>query len=200
MTQPTPNVVGRVAPRAPFWSLTLLFLLLLSPPLLASERLRVLVETDAGGDPDDEQSMVRFLLYSNEWDVEGIISNRPKARDGENLNSLRTGLEIVQALVHAYGACHANLVKHDRRYPSEAYLLARTVSGYRDSDRAVSLIIAAVDKPDPRPVWYCDWGTLHEGNDENNLKRALDRVLAERGPAGYARFKARLRLSSADAF
>jgi hypothetical protein len=23
---------------------------------------------------DDEQSLVRFLLYANEWDVEGIIS------------------------------------------------------------------------------------------------------------------------------
>src|SRR5207249_9008892 len=39
-------------------------------------KLRVIIETDAGGDPDDEQSLVRFLLYTNEWDVEGIIANR----------------------------------------------------------------------------------------------------------------------------
>jgi hypothetical protein len=32
------------------------------------------------------------------------------------------------------------------------------------------------------------------------LRRALDRVLSERGPEGYAKFKERLRLSSADAF
>jgi hypothetical protein len=32
------------------------------------------------------------------------------------------------------------------------------------------------------------------------LKRALDKVLHERGPEGYAKFKGRLRLSSADAF
>jgi hypothetical protein len=50
------------------------------------ERLRVMIETDAGGDPDDEQSLVRFLLYSNEWDVEGIIANRSEARAGENRN------------------------------------------------------------------------------------------------------------------
>src|SRR5262245_24069841 len=43
----------------------------------APERLRLIVETDAGGDPDDEQSLVRFLLYAAEWDVEGIIANRP---------------------------------------------------------------------------------------------------------------------------
>ena len=51
-------------------------LLVAYAPIHAYERLRVIVETDAGGDPDDEQSMVRFLLYSNEWDVEGIICNR----------------------------------------------------------------------------------------------------------------------------
>ena len=44
----------------------------------SGDRLRLIVETDAGGDPDDEQSLVRFLLYSNEWDVEGIIANRPR--------------------------------------------------------------------------------------------------------------------------
>lgn len=167
-----------------------------SPP----DRLRVIVETDAGGDPDDEQSMVRFLLYSNEWDIEGIICNMAKARDRENLNLKRTGLGIVQALVEAYGRCRPNLVKHDARYPTLEYLHQRTVPGYDDTNRGVDLIIAAVDKPDRRPVWYCDWGTAGEEAGENNLKRALDRVLRERGPEGYARFKARIRLSSADAF
>src|SRR5258708_7463742 len=95
----------------------------------APERRRIIIETDAGGDPDDEQSLVRFLLYCNEWDVEGIITNRPIARDGENLNSARTGIEIVRALVRAYGECYPNLVKHDRRYPTEQYLMARTVAG-----------------------------------------------------------------------
>src|SRR5215211_169494 len=65
----------------------------------ADAHLRFIIETDAGGDPDDEQSLVRFLLYVNEWDVEGIIANRAKARDRENLNSERTGLGIVRRLV-----------------------------------------------------------------------------------------------------
>src|SRR2546428_3529757 len=78
----------------------------------AAERLRVMIETDAGGDPDDEQSLVRFLLYANEWDVEGIIANRRQARDGENKNSERTGLGIVQRQLKAYGECYPNLVHH----------------------------------------------------------------------------------------
>jgi hypothetical protein len=61
------------------------FLMLVSGWAQATNRLRLIIETDAGGDPDDEQSLVRFLLYANEWDIEGIIANRPEARDGENL-------------------------------------------------------------------------------------------------------------------
>lgn len=162
-------------------------------------RLRLVIETDAGGDPDDEQSLVRFLLYANEWDVEGIIANRPRAREGENRNLERTGLGIVRRLVQAYGQCYSKLVQHDSRYPGPEQLLARTVAGYNDSEDALQLIVRAVDAPDPRPLWYCDWGS-DRGAATNNLKRALDRLLRERGPAGYALFKQRLRLSSYDNF
>src|SRR6476660_9534251 len=81
-------------------------------------RIRVIVETDAGGDPDDEQSLVRFLLYANEWDVEGIICTLARARDKENLNPERTGLGIVRRQLTAYGECYPSLVKHDPRFPT----------------------------------------------------------------------------------
>lgn len=35
---------------------------------------RLVVMTDIGGDPDDEQSIVRFLLYACEFDVEGLCT------------------------------------------------------------------------------------------------------------------------------
>lgn len=163
------------------------------------ERLRLIVETDLGGDPDDEQSLVRFLLYANEWDIVGIIANRPVARDGENGNRERTGLGIARAMVHAYGECHPMLVRHDARYPSEAQLLERTVAGYGEDAGGVRLILEALDDVDPRPLWFLNWGT-DNGSAPSSLKQALDRALAERGPEGYARLKGRLRLSSYDAF
>jgi hypothetical protein len=179
----------------------LLSLLLLASAfqIQAADRLRLIVETDAGGDPDDEQSLVRFLLYANEWDVEGIIANRPLAREGENDNTERTGLGIVRRMVKAYENCYPKLRKHDQRYPEPAALLKRTVAGYDNVDDGVELMIAAVDRDDPRPIWFLNWGT-DNGSAESCLKRALDRVLAERGPQGYARFKKRLRLSSDDQF
>jgi hypothetical protein len=181
----------------PLFFACFLFLALLTAS--AAERLRTIVETDAGGDPDDEQSLVRFLLYCNEWDLEGIIANRPKARDGENKNSERTGLTIVRRMVNAYGECHPNLIQHDSRYPTKEFLLGRVVPGYGDVNDGVELIIKAVDSGDPRPIWFMNWGTDH-GSGPSCLKRALDRILKERGEKGYALFKRRIHLSSSDQF
>jgi hypothetical protein len=162
-------------------------------------RVRLIIETDAGGDPDDEQSLVRFLVYASEFDIEGIIANRREARDGENKNPVRDGLGIVQAMVKAYGECWPNLVRHNPRFPSAHQLLERTVAGY-DTDAGVDLLIRAVDAPDDeRPVWFCNWGT-DDGAAVSCLRRALDRVLRGRGKQGYAKFKNRIRLSSTDAF
>jgi hypothetical protein len=162
-------------------------------------RVRLIVETDAGSDPDDEQSLVRFLLYTNDFDVEAIIANRPTCTDGENLNTERTGPGVVRRLVEAYCECWPLLVQHDPRYPKPDDIRARTIDGTAGSDAGVRAIIAAVDSPDPRPLWFCDWGTNHDGII-SNLWRALDVVRKERGEEGYAAFKNRLRLSSNDAF
>ncbi len=42
--------------------------------LHAVEKPRVIVLTDISNEPDDEESLVRFLVYSNEYDVEGLIA------------------------------------------------------------------------------------------------------------------------------
>src|SRR5689334_10195514 len=186
-------MAGRLARGIGIFVIAVMFLFPLSST--AGDRIRLIVETDAGGDPDDEQSLVRFLLYANEWDVEGIIANRPTARDGENHNPERTGLGIVRAQVRAYSQCYSNLVHHAPGYPPPEQLLSRTVAGYDDTEDGVNLIIAAIDRDDPRPLWFCNWGTDH-GSAASCLKRALDRVLRERGPNAYAKFKDRLRLSS----
>ncbi len=175
------------------------FLLAAFTAISLGARPRVIVETDAGGDPDDEQSMVRFLACANDFEIEGIIANRDKARDGENENTERTGIGIVRRLVNAYGECWPWLVQHDANYPRPGDLLARTVAGTEGSSDGVRLILNAVDREDPRPVWFLNWGT-DSGSGESNLKRALDLVLRERGRDGYERFKRKLRLSSADKF
>ncbi len=36
----------------------------------AGAKPRLIVLTDIGGDPDDQQSMIRLMLYSNEFEIE----------------------------------------------------------------------------------------------------------------------------------
>ena len=36
---------------------------------------RLVVLTDIGGDPDDQQSMIRLMLYANEFEIEGLIAS-----------------------------------------------------------------------------------------------------------------------------
>jgi hypothetical protein len=181
------------------WQLPLIVLFFIASTTLAAEptKLRLIVETDAGGDPDDEQSLVRFFLYACDFEVEGVLCTRPKTKTDENKNSAKTGLEIVRRHVKAYEAVYDKLKQHGD-FPPPQQLYERTVAGYDDSDDGVKLIIAAVDRDDPRPVWFSNWGT-NDGT-KSSLERALDRVLAERGEEGYAKFKRKLRLCSDDLF
>jgi hypothetical protein len=39
------------------------------------EKTRVVVMTDIANEPDDQMSMVRFLVYSNQYDIEGLIAS-----------------------------------------------------------------------------------------------------------------------------
>jgi hypothetical protein len=41
----------------------------------AQSKPRLLVTTDIGGDPDDQQSMRRLLLYANELELTGLIAS-----------------------------------------------------------------------------------------------------------------------------
>lgn len=47
---------------------------------------RVVVITDIGNEPDDQMSLVRLLLYSNELDIEALISGECLFRIWAGLN------------------------------------------------------------------------------------------------------------------
>ncbi len=168
----------------------------------ASDKLRVLIETDLGGDADDQASFVRFLLYTNEWDVEGIISDRPAkamltdgARDHLG-RKFRDGLDMAQTYLDAYSEVRDNLAKHRPDYPTLKYLRERTAPGWNSTTEGVNLIINTADHDDPRPIWYGNWGS--NSGSTSNLRRALDKVHAERSPEDFRRFVSRFRIVSLD--
>ena len=78
----------------------------------ANKKHRVLVLTDIEADPDDAQSMVRFLIYCNEWNVEGLIATTSIHQ------KTRVAPESICKIIDAYKIAHPNLLKHEKGYPS----------------------------------------------------------------------------------
>ena len=62
-------------------------------------------------DPDDIQSMVRLLLYTNDLEVEGLIASA-----GTRANIARK--QNILDLLNIYDQVDENLRKHDQRYPN----------------------------------------------------------------------------------
>jgi hypothetical protein len=120
-------------------------------------------------DPDDVQTVIRLILYSNELSVEGFIASAGTYGMVAN----KGNFEPIWA---AYEKVYPNLQKHDPKYPTPAAMRAMTFEG-KGNNNGVSIkwecnqqpatnligagkeseaskaIIAAVDKPDPRPLW-----------------------------------------------
>jgi hypothetical protein len=165
-----------------------------APGAATSPRLkpRIINTTDLGADPDDEQSMVRQLVCANEFDIEGLIVATSCWRKSQRDTAM------LDRIVNAYGKALANLRVHAEGYPSLDYLrsiCALGQKGYgmgdvgsgKDSPGS-ELIIASVDKDDPRPVWVTGWGGV------NTIAQAIWKVRETRSPAQLARFLSKLRV------
>ena len=75
--------------------------------------------TDIENEPDDAQSMVRFLTYSNQWDVEKRITTTSVHQRN------RVAPEWIRRVVQTYGKVRNNLLLHEKGYPETDYLLSR---------------------------------------------------------------------------
>ena len=193
------------------------------PSSTAAPRLRVIISSDFPptnvipvkaftngvtppaqcSDPDDVQSMVRFLLYANDFDVEGLIASAGTFANVANKTNILNMLDL-------YEQVYPNLKKHDARYPSAEKLRSVTwrgrdgswgtakvgttsrpldqILGEGKDSEASDAIIKVVDRPDPRPVWVCVWGGSRE------VAQAIWKVQKKRSPAELDRFLAKLRL------
>jgi hypothetical protein len=153
---------------------------------------RILVLTDIENEPDDAMSMVRFLTYCNQWDVEGLVATTSVHQKN------KTAAWRIREIVDAYGKVRDNLLVHEPGYPTTNHLYSVIKEGLpaygmsavgegRDSSGS-ELLISAVDKDDPRPVWVPVWG------GPNVLAQALWKVRATRTPEQLEKFVARLRV------
>lgn len=168
------------------------FLSVFSQAQSTNNKLRVLVLTDIENEPDDAMSMVRFLTYSNQWDVEGLVATT-SVHQKNKIAAWR-----IKEIVEAYGKVRSNLLLHEPGYPTAEYLLSVLKEGRTDygmnavgkgmDSPGSELIIKAVDKNDARPVWVLVWG------GPNCLAQALWKVKQTRSADAVKKFVNKLRV------
>lgn len=185
-----------------------------------STKLRVIMSSDfppigvvKGGDdvpntmksdPDDMQSMIRFLLYANEFDIEGLIASA-------GTFAMEAHKKNILGVLDQYERVYENLKKHDPEYPTPDYLRSVTYEGLGNNhgisikwgrneqswsdiigedldSEASNAIITAADKPDPRPLWIGVWGGPRE------IAQAIWRVRNDRSVEELKAFISKLRV------
>ncbi len=155
---------------------------------------RVVVISDIGNEPDDQMSFVRFLLYSNEFDVEAMIATT------STWQKTKTHAETMHQLIAAYGQVRANLMFHAKGWPEASELDGRVFTGQTaygmadvgagKSSEGSRSIVKALERDDPRPLWICIWGGA------NTLAQALLDLASTHSQAESAKLIAKLRVYS----
>ena len=161
-------------------------------------RHRTIVTTD--GEVDDVDSFIRLLLYSNEFDIAGLVYSSSQWHykgDGKgtmftsementakrygNRPDLRwPGTTWMQKYVAEYARVYPNLIKHAKGYPSPEYLSGIIKTGNidfegemgRDTEGSDFIKKILLDN-NPAPVYLQIWGGT------NTVARALKSIEEE---------------------
>lgn len=154
-------------------------------------RPRVLILTDIANEPDDAESLVRLLVYSHQFRLQGFI-----ATTSVWLNSSTHEDQIIDTL-KVYGEALPNLKAHASGWPDAQFLINNTKAGLpvygregvgegKDSDGS-ELVIRTVDASD-EPLWVPCWGGTAV------LAQALWKVRATRSANEVEQFVRKLRV------
>jgi hypothetical protein len=155
----------------------LLFLFVLALNSISAQptrKHRVIILSDIEAEPDDIESFVRLVLYSNVIDIKGMIATT------SIWHKNRVDPESIRKVVRAYGKVQPNLLKHEKGFPDEKTLLSLVKEGLpkygmqgvgdgKDSEGS-EWIIKLLEEKDDRPLWISVWGGA------NTLAQALDKI------------------------
>src|SRR4030066_1688109 len=174
----------------------LIFLFLMfTPGLLSAQEIqksRVIILTDVKNEPDDTESLVRLLLYSNMIDIKGIIATTSVHMRKE------VHPETIQRVIHAYEKVQPNLLRHEAGFPDAGTLFQIVKQGLPEygmtgvgpgkDSQGSEWIIRVLDENDPRPLWICIWG------GPNTLAQALYKIRQTRSESDVMKLTAKLRV------
>jgi hypothetical protein len=139
-----------------------------------NQKHRLIVLSDIEAEPDDIESFVRLVLYSNVIDIKGMIATT------SIWHKTRVDPESIKKVIRAYGKVQPNLIKHEAGFPDVNTLLDLVKQGLpkygmtgvgdgKDSEGS-DWIIKVLEEKDDRPLWISVWGGA------NTLAQALDKI------------------------
>ena len=157
-----------------------------------SAKERVIILTDVENEPDDTESLVRLMLYTNEIDVRGLI-----ATTSTHMRN-RVYPETILKIIDAYAKVRGNLKLHASGYP-EAEALRQLVKkgpalygmegiGEGKDTEGSDWIISELEQKDERPLWVCAWGGT------NVLAQALWKMRATKSKSQLKAMLSKLRI------
>ncbi|KAF9691195.1 hypothetical protein EKO04_010810 [Ascochyta lentis] len=153
---------------------------------------RVFVATDMSNEPDDQMSLVRFLTYANELDIQGIAGST-SIHKNDSVDEA-----TIREVISAYGNVTVNLNAHvppSAPYPTADELLSKVTIGHPvyglaalnlNLSDAAAAFIDVVDSS-PEPTWFLAWGGI------NILAESLQHVSSTRSANTTADFVSKLR-------
>jgi Protein of unknown function (DUF1593) len=152
----------------------------------------IAVLTDICNEPDDAESMTRFLLYANEFNIDALIATTSTWQRNS------THKDEIHKIVDAYGGvvdCLNSHVPPSRQYPTAEGLrsvIRSGLAGYGMSaargplSEGTKLLIKAIDNCDL--IWVLIWG------GSNVLAQALFEVQNTRSQAEMELFTCKIRV------
>jgi hypothetical protein len=162
------------------------------------EKPQLLVLTDIGGDPDDIQSLRRLLVYSNEFEIKGLIATATWGdKKTRKPGVFHVNKDMILDAISDYDKVRDNLLLHDKDYPTADELRSVTFNGETNrgvdnlvpgrSSAGSNHIIRIVDQSE-KLLNIAIWGGAHD------LAQALMDVKSTRTDAEISEFILKLRV------
>ena len=156
---------------------------------------RVFIVSDISNEPDDAESLVRYLLYSNEFDTRGLVACTSTWM--KRLVHPEDMEKIVQAYSLVVDNLNAHVHSHNQYSPGEYFLkMIKTgpalygkealETGVPLSDGA-KMLIDRLDESDA-PLWVLCWGGT------NVLAQALQHIHKDRSAAEGVALRSKIRV------
>ncbi|KAF7545607.1 hypothetical protein G7Z17_g9049 [Cylindrodendrum hubeiense] len=157
---------------------------------------RVFILSDISNEPDDAESLVRYLLYSNQFETEGLVACTSTWMKN------KVCPQDMHKIVDAYAGAVENLNKHahpDFQYPSAEHLKGlikpgAPVYGFKAVGHDIplseggELLLERITAPSEDPLWILCWGGT------NVLAQVLFRLNETYSKDEFTALKAKLRV------